>query len=67
MHAWRNVIGSATVSVGALAVLAELGGVAVDVLALIVLAVALGVLARSAIRLAGEPPRRDVPPPPGRG
>jgi hypothetical protein len=67
MHAWRPVIGSAAVSVVALAVLAELGGVAVVIPALVVLAVALAVLTRSAIRLAGEPPRREAPPPPGRG
>jgi hypothetical protein len=67
MHPWRNVIGSATVSVLALAVLAELRSSAVDIPAVVVLAVALAVLTRSAIRLAGEPPRRDVPPPPGRG
>jgi hypothetical protein len=67
MLVWRNVIGSAAVSVLALAVLAELGGGAVDISAVAVLAVALAVLTRSVIRLAGEPPRRDVPPPPGRG
>jgi hypothetical protein len=67
VHPWRNVIGSVAVSGAALVVLAELGGTAVDVLALVVLAVALAVLARSAIRLAAEPPRRDVGPPPGRG
>jgi hypothetical protein len=61
------VIGSAALSVVALAVLAELGGVAVVIPALVVLAVALAVLTRSAIRLAGEPPRREAPPPPGRG
>jgi membrane protein implicated in regulation of membrane protease activity len=66
MHAWRTVIGSAALSVVALAVLAELGGTAV-VPAVAVLAVALAMLARSAIRLAGEPPRRDAPPPRGRG
>ena len=66
MHAWRTVIGSVGVSVVALAVLAELGAIAVVIPAVVVLAVALAVLARSAIRLAGEP-RRDVPPPPGRG
>ena len=67
MHAWRTVIGSVAVSLLALAALAELGAVAVVIPAVAVLAVALAVLARSAIRLAGEPPRRDVPPPPGRG
>ena len=67
MRAWRNVIGSVAVSVGALVVLAELSGSAVDILAMVVLVVALAVLTRSAIRLAAEPPRRDVPPPTGRG
>jgi hypothetical protein len=66
MHAWRTVIGSVAVSVVVLAVLAELGGIAVVLPAVVVLAVALAVLARSAIRLAGDPPRRDVPPA-GRG
>jgi hypothetical protein len=60
------MIGSIAVSVVALAVLAELGSIAVVIPAVVVLAVALAVLARSAIRLAGEPPRRDAPPP-GRG
>jgi hypothetical protein len=67
MHAWRTVIGSTAVSVLALAVLAELGAIAVVIPAVVVLAVALAVLTRTAIRLAGEPPRRDAPPPPGRG
>lgn len=66
MHAWRTVIGSAAVSVAALVVLAGPGGIAIVIPALVVLAVALAVLARSAIRLAGEPPRREAPPP-GRG
>jgi hypothetical protein len=61
MHAWRTVIGSAAVSVVALAALAGLGGIAVVIPAVAVLVVALAVMARSAIRLAGEPPRRDVP------
>lgn len=67
MHAWRTVIGSAAVSVVALVVLADPSGTGVAIPAVAVLVVALAVLARSAIRLAGEPPRRDVQPPPGRG
>jgi hypothetical protein len=61
------MIGSVAVSLVALAVLAELGASAVVIPAVVVLAVALAVLARSAIRLAGEPRRRDVPPPRRRG
>lgn len=59
MHPWRNVIASGAASIVALVVLAHLGGVAVDAPAVVVLTVALAILARSAIRLAGEPPRRD--------
>lgn len=65
MRAWRQVIVSAAVSVGALVVLAAIGGETVDVPAGVVLLVALTILARSAMRLAGEPARRDAPPPRG--
>jgi hypothetical protein len=62
MHTGRKLIGSVTVSVLALAALAELGGSGVVIPAAVVLVIALAILARSAIRMAGETPRRDGPP-----
>jgi hypothetical protein len=67
MHGWRNVIGSALVSVGSVVVLAQVRNGVVDVPTGAVLVLSLVILARSAIRLAADPARRDVEPPSPRG
>ena len=51
------------VSAGSVVALAEIPGGALDIVAGVVLVVALAVLARGAIRLAADPARRDVEPP----
>jgi hypothetical protein len=60
MRNWRSLIGSVVASAGSVAVLAAVRNVLVDIAAGAVLVVALTVLARSAIRTAADPARRDL-------
>jgi hypothetical protein len=63
MHDWRNLIASTVVATGsAVIVVLVRDGVAAAV-AGAVLVLALAILARSAIRLASDPARRDIEPP----
>jgi hypothetical protein len=64
MHPWCGVIGSAAVAAASVGVLAEAHHAVVDIAAGAVLVIALAILTRTAMRLAGEASRRDVEPPP---
>jgi zinc transporter ZupT len=66
MHSWRGVIGSAAVAAACVAVLTDVRDAVVAVAAGAMLVIALAILARSALRLAGDPAPRDVEPPPPR-
>jgi len=59
MHTWRGPIGSLVATIGSGLVLAEFPGGPIGIAAGVTLTAALALLARSAIRWAAEPTRRD--------
>jgi len=63
MPTWQKLMGSAAIAAGSVVVLGEVRAGVVDVPAGLVLVVALAVLARTAMRFASEPARREVEPP----